>query len=98
MTKEKQTGTYNSKTPSMFGWIQTPDLNFIEKRILSEVQIGIYERLKSIEDKFIVSYVFEGGNEKQDAARILGIKPISVYKRIQKIREILRPMVEKRIR
>lgn len=85
-----------AKTPGMFKWVTTPDLTRTEKEILCEVQVGVYERLDSPIDKFIVCYVYEAGNERGDAARILGISELNLYKRLKKIKELLKPMIEKR--
>lgn len=80
-----------AKTPGMFRWLTTPNVNKEEKEILREVQVGVYERLDDVVDKFIVCYVFEAGNERQDAARILGISQITLYKRLKRIKAVLKP-------
>lgn len=85
-----------AKTPGMFRWIATPGLTRTEKEILCEVQVGVYERIESPIDKFIICFVYEAGNEMRDAARILGITESLLYKRIARVKRVLMPMVEKR--
>ena len=63
-----------------------PDPTPEEIKILAFGRALIYQKLPDPIDKFIVVYVFELGQDRQDAAMALGITYKAVWERIKRIR------------
>lgn len=74
----------------MYERLLPPDATREDLRIINTLAVTLYQRLDDPIDKFIVAMVFDMGYPREDTARALNMSYVTVYKRINEIRDKLR--------